>query len=291
MTGTNLVNYEEQLARDAEAYKQQEKIGEGRAITTRNGIFRIGSGDDALEVPGNQLCAVVLDAVWANVYYDARFDPDNALPPKCYAFGRNEAEMEAHLESMSADKSYFMPQNPRSVPINPADPNSAMRFASPCNGCPQAEWGTADTGKGKACANRRKLALLPAGQFTREGRDWVLDLYDDPRHFQNADIYTLSLPVTSVRGWSKYVQWLSANHNRPPYGAVTRIWIEPDTKHQFHVEFEFVELVDNALLPVIYPRHTDVVSNGLLVEGYQPPDPERQQAAASGTPRGGFRRR
>lgn len=277
----DLVNISEQMARDAEAYKQQEKIGEGRAITTRNGIFRIGSGDDALEVPGNQLCAVVLDAVWANVYYDARFDPDNALPPKCYAYGRNEAEMYPHLESMSADKSYFMPQHTRNGP-------NGFEILG-CTGCPMAEWGTADTGKGKACSNRRKLALLPAGQFTREGREWVLDLYDDPRHFQNADIYTLSLPVTSVRGWSKYVQWLSANHNRPPYGAVTRIWIEPDTKHQFHVEFEFVELLDNALLPVIYPRHTDVVSNGLLVEGYQPPDPERQQASAA--PRGGFRRR
>lgn len=271
-----IVNISEQMARDAQKYKEQEKIGEGRAITTRAGVFKIGAGDDAQEVPGNKLLAIVLDAVWANVYYDTKFDADNVQPPRCYAYGRSEDEMFPHLESMKEDMSYFMPQH---------FVNGEVKG---CVGCPMAEWGSAERGRGKACSNRRKLALLPAGLYEKPGRDWEGQLYDAPSHFQHADIYTLNLPVTSVRNWSKMVQWLSATHNRPPYGAIVEISIRPDAKTQFAIEFEFVELVDQALLPIIYPRHADAVSRGLLIEGYRAPSEEDDRPQRGG---GGFKRR
>lgn len=257
-----IINYEAQFAEDAGKYSKQEKAREGLNISTRGGILRVGFGEDAVEVPGNQLCTVVLDAINANTYFDVKFDPENPLPPKCYAFGRSDAEMFPHLETMRADQNYFTPQH------------IAEGQVRGCQGCPQAEWGSNDRGKGKACTNRRRLALLPAGMYVPQGRSWALDMYEDPKHFETAGIAVMSLPPTSIRAWGKYVQWLSQTHRRPPYGAVTRIFVEPDQKHQFHIEFEFIELVPPPLVAAIVQRHNDVVARELLIQGYPPPSEE-----------------
>ena len=206
MIGTEIVNYNEQWAKQAQQYAQQERLVGGSFISTRGGIFQIGD-----EAPMREMAVIVLDVVNENTYYDAKFDPDNRQPPLCYAFGRSAEEMAPH-ESMRVDLEYFQPQ------------------AETCAVCPHNAWGSAEKGRGKACQNRRRLAVIPAGYYDlkRGAREPELMLYDDPKHFQQADIAYLKLPVTSVTAWSKYVNQIAANCNRPPHGVVTRISIEPD---------------------------------------------------------------
>lgn len=255
MTGTNLINYEAQFAASADAYAAEEPASSGHLISTRGGILRVGEEP----LPGNQMCVIVLDAVRENTYYPTKYNPDVNLPPTCYAFGRTDAEMGPH-PTMQADLSYFAPQH------------------SSCTGCPMAEWGSADTGRGKACSNRRRLALLPAGMYTaqRGSRDFALDLIDDPRHFETAETAFLKLPVTSVREWTKYVQFVTSTYRRGPYGVVTRIFLEPDPKSQFRVGFEFIELVQDKFAGAIIGRHNQAVNE--LVKGYQPPSEEERSA-------------
>lgn len=245
--GRDITRYDEKWAREAEKYAGEEKVTGGAFISTRGGVL---SFDDE-ELPGNRMCVVILDAVRENTYYAGKFDPDNVLPPVCYAFGRSDDEMEPH-HTMDVDE-YFEPQ------------------AESCSVCPFAEWGSSDTGRGKACSNRRRLALIPAGIYSkrRGSRDYDLELFDDPEHFEEADIAYLKLPVTSVKNWSQYVNSLNKNVQRPPYGVITEIALVPDKKSQFKLEFELIEEIDDELAEIIMDRHKSAADG--IESGYAPP--------------------
>lgn len=261
MTGQEIVNFDKAWAEQAQVYAAQEKLVGGTFISARGGQLTIG--EEVL--PGNQMAVVVLDMVNENTLYQGKFDPDNRMPPICYAFGRSAEEMAPHA-TMQTDLTYFKPQS--------AD----------CPACPNNAWGSADQGRGKACQNRRRLALIPAGYYQprRGSRDMDLELFSDPKHFQSADIAYAKLPVTSVTPWSKYVNQVAANFQRPPHGVVTRVWLEPDAKTQFKWCFEVIEEVPDVLAAAIMARHDQAVRQ--VIQGYQVP--QEQPAVANGSLRG-----
>jgi hypothetical protein len=271
MTGTALINYEQRWEQDAKQAAQSEPLSSGSWLTARGGQLVID--DNAL--PGNQAAVIVLDSVRENTYYGVKYDPENPLPPVCYAIGRDADPMFPHTD-MQKDLTYFKPQHWQN--------NQVMG----CEGCPLNEWGSAPQGRGKACQNRRRLTIIPAGYYQAKpgSRDFDLHLFDDTEHYARADLTYFKLPVTSVSNWSKYVNQLSANVRRPPWGVVTRIHVEPHAKHQYEVCFELIDTVPDELAETIINRHDGAVQMPLA--GYQAPDPERL-TAAQGAPAGGFR--
>jgi hypothetical protein len=48
-----------------------------------------------------------------------------------------------------------------------------------CKTCEHNQWGSADKGRGKACQNRRRLTMIPAGVFMpkRGSRDFDLEIF------------------------------------------------------------------------------------------------------------------
>lgn len=260
--GQEIVNYNEQWAKQAEQYAAEEQLTGGTFLSTRGGTLSFGEE----VMPGNQVCVIILDAVKENTLYAGDYDPDAAQAPVCYAFGRGAEEMAPH-PSMQNDPDYFQPQS------------------DVCATCPHNEWGSADKGRGKACQNRRRLALIPAGFYMpkRGSRDFDLELFDDPKHFQTADIAFIKLPVMSVKTWAKYVNQLSASIRRPPHGVITRLYLEPDPKSQFRVNFEMIEEVPDSLAAIIMARHEEATS--AVIQGYQPPG-EQEEAAPKGSLRG-----
>jgi len=263
--GSELTPYRQQLEQQAVVYAEQEQLIGGTFLSIRGG--ELSFGEEIM--PGNQVCAIVLDAVRENTYYEGKYDADNPAAPICYAFGRGDGTDMAPHESMQSAPDYFKPQS------------------AECNGCVHAEWGSADQGRGKACQNRRRLALIPAGfyQPKRGSRDFNLEIFDDLKHFQSADVAFLKLPVLSVKDWSKYVVQLSTALRLPPHGVITRIFVEPDAKAQYKVCFEMIEEVPDALLPIIMERHAQ--AEAAIIQGYAPPRAE--PAPAAGTLRN-FRR-
>jgi hypothetical protein len=253
-----VAKWEERLAVLASEYTAAEQVG-GSFLSTKGGVLRFG--DD--EMPGNQMVVIVLDVVHARTFYTEKFvaGGENNPPPRCYAFGRTPQEVEemAPHPSMQADLSYFQPQN------------------ETCKGCPNNEWGTSDTGRGKACGERRRIALLPAGYYQpkRGSRDFDLHLFDRPehvKHYESADIAYLQLPVMSVKDWSRYAIHLEGTHRRPPFGVISRVWLEPDPKSQFRVKFEVLELLPEELVETIYARHVEAKRE--IIFGYPPPSAE-----------------
>ena len=278
--GQDIVNYDKAFAAAAEQYAKQDRGGEGSFFSTRGGILVLGED----QMPGNQIAAVIIDSYLENAYFAGKFDPNNIVPPQCYAFTRGDPdEMVPHLDTMSKGMDYFMPQN--------MDPASGEIFG--CKGCPKAEWGSSETGRGKACKNQYRLALLPAGIYQQapNRRDWELSVFDDEGHYRNSDIVHLKLPVTSGTLFERYRKSLRTQHARPPYGAITRIYLTPDPKNQFQVNFELIELLPNELAAAVISRNTEIVSEPF--KGYEAPDPEQQQQP-QGPGRfggGGFKRR
>ena len=259
--GKQITTYDKVWAEQAERSAAQEQLVSGAVLSARGGTLQVG--EEVL--PGNQACVIVLDSVFENTYYEGKFDPDNPMPPVCYAFGRGvdgQEEMAPH-ESMQSDLSYFKPQH------------------DSCKGCPKNEWGSADQGRGKACQNRRRLALIPAGyyQAKRGSRDFDLQIFDDPKHFQTADIVMAKLPVMSVKNWSKYVNQIATNFHRPPHGVITRISLVPDPQSQFRFEFELIEELPDELAQVIMDRHDAAVKQAF--QGYKPPQERAPKVAGS----------
>lgn len=264
--GTELTPFRQQLEQQAAVYAEQEHLVGGTFLSIRGG--ELSFGEEAM--PGNQVCVIILDAIRENTYYASKFDADVAASPTCYAFGRGDGADMAPHESMMTAPDYFKPQ------------------AEECSKCVHAEWGSADQGRGKACQNRRRLALIPAGFYApkRGSRDFDLELFDDPKHFQSADVAYIKLPVLSVKEWSKYVVQISTSLRLPPHGVVTRLFVEPDAKAQYKVGFEMIEEVPDALLPIIMERHAQ--ASTAIMQGYAPP--QEREAPKPGSLRG-LRRR
>lgn len=253
-TGTEVVDWEAEMKQQAvvAAAAQRSGGGGGNFFSLKAGVLTFGDNP----MPGNQMGVIILADIMENSWYDGPYDPTTPTSPKCFAFGHEEADMEPH-EAVDND-AYFDRQHPQ------------------CSGCPHAEWGSAPIGKGKACKNVMRLALIPAGQYkgTGKGRNQTFEFepYDDPEHFRRAEVAFLKIPVTSVNGYAKYVKQLAADLNRPPHGVVTLIYLEAHPKYQFQVKFELMDTVDKELLPIIMPRHkAELVSIGFP---YQPPQDE-----------------
>ncbi len=273
MTGTALVSYEDRWAEQAQKAAEAEPAQGGTWLTAKGGQLMIGD----MALPGNQAAVIVLDSIRENTFYGARYDPENPLPPICYAMGRDEEAMFPHLD-MQKDLNYFKPQHWREGAVYG------------CDGCPMNEWGSADQGNGKACQNRRRLTLIPAGLFNPKpgSRDFDLELFTDPKHFAETEQAFFKMPVTSVRNWAKYVQQLAGSIRRPPHGVVTRIALEPHQKHQYEVVFEVVDLIPDELAEIIMRRNEAATQQPLT--GYLPPDQDRMTAAQGGGAINGLRR-
>lgn len=260
MTGTDIVALKARMADKAkQAVAELPPTSNGMTFSIKGGILSLGDE----QMPGNQVCCVIIDSYRANSFYKNKWTPDVIESPTCYAFGRGGDDMAPH-ESMADHPDYFEPQHEQ------------------CQGCPKNEFGSADTGRGKACQNRIRLTLIPAGEYRpkKGSRDLDLDLIADPKDFSSTDAIFLSLPPTSVRAYSMYVSNLAAQHHLPPSAVITVIHVEPDAKNQVAVTFEMLEVLPDDLM-VIADQRSDA-AGALPFKGYTPPEDKAQSQQAGG---------
>ncbi len=237
--GGAVMNYEEELARQAAiAAGMEESTATGQFFSTKGGVLAFNGSP----IPGNELPVIVLDSILENVFYEGRYDPDQISGPKCFAFARTDDELVPH--ELVNEKQH-----------------------DACTGCPQNEWGSADTGKGKACRNTRRLALIPAGTIDKNG---AVVLEDDAEHFEKAGVAYIRLPLTSVKGYSAIVKQVAGVMRRPPHGVVMKMSLVPDPKTQFKIVFQPIEAVAKDILPIIMKRNTE--QQALTAFPYQPMD-------------------
>ena len=244
---TALVKWDEELAKQAEvAAGMEANTGGGQFFSLKSGIL---SWQDA-PLPNNQMAVVILDSILENVFYEGKYDPDTPQGPTCFAFGRDEKTMSPHKIVIEAS-------------------NQQCGASGLCNGCEMNEFGTAEVGRGKACRNTRRLAMIPAGTI----ENGKFELIEDEEHFASTAIGFMKLPVTSVKGYASFVKQVAGALRRPPFGIVTKVKVVPDPKSQFKVVFEPIMNIPDELMGAIMQRHEEAKST--IDFPYQPADEEK----------------
>jgi len=222
--GKGLAKYDERLAELAKKYSQQEStaaVGGGKFFRAAGGILKF----DDEPLPGNRVAVIILDHVFENTYYTEDYDPNTPTSPECFAFGRDEKTMEPHEQSHEKQS----------------------------DGCAVCQWnkfGSADKGRGKACRNSRRLAVIPAGSFSKNGD---FKPFTKEEHFKSVETAYMKLPPTSIRDFSRYVKTLASNE-LPPFAVITSITVVPDESTQFKFVFEAIEEVDSDLVEILIAR-------------------------------------
>jgi hypothetical protein len=201
-TSRALVDISKLYAKHAAAQAAVEKaVGGAGIISFKGGLLLNGD-----RIKGDEMTAIIVDAVHSNQHYGGTYNPNATVPPDCYAFGLDDDEMAPHKAS--------------------AKPQAAT-----CKECPLNVMGTAETGRGKACKNIRLIALIDPTSIS------------SAKKLQDTDLIKASIPVTSVLNYGKYVHRLAALE-RPTWSMITRITRVEDDNVQFKVMFNEESEID-----------------------------------------------
>lgn len=216
-TGTavgSATNWADRLAQFATEAVKAEAAPTGALVSAKAGVLQW----QGQAVAGNKLDVVIIDSMYENALYEGNYDPDNPQSPVCFAFAHDEEDLRPHEKS----------EKPQS---------------DTCANCAQNEWGTADRGRGKACKNIRRLAMVSAAPLEAEA-------------ITASEVAFMKLPVTSVKNWINHVNTLAAIDKRPPFAVVTTIGTVPDAKTQFKITFTKKDNInDPAILEAVIQRH------------------------------------
>lgn len=201
---TGLALWNERLA---ELAKQTKKTASGIAAGGNFLSFKSGAlSYQNASIAGNKMNVIIVDWILENQWYKSAYDANNPQTPDCYAFGRIRSEMAPNPEHV---------ENP---------------VSDQCHGCEKAQFGTADTGKGKACKECARLAVITEG---------------DLDNLEDAEIALAKLPFFSATNLKAYVDQLLATYEKPPIAFITELSVTPDPKSQFRVNFKMIQEIDD----------------------------------------------
>ena len=199
-SGAEVINWQAELNALTVATAEAEKPS-GNWVSFKGGVLTIGGNP----MKGNRVEAIILHAVFENQWYKEKYDPTNPTSPHCYAIGETEDDLKPHPNALA-------PQN------------------DTCAGCPKNEWKSdPNGGKGKACKNVRRIAMIAATDLTMVDK---------------AEVAMAKLPVTSVKNWSTYANQVAQALKLPPIAVISEMSVVPDANTQLKVHFRFVSKIE-----------------------------------------------
>ena len=169
--------------------------GGAKSLSFRGGTMALGG-----EVIGNRMEAVILSSQFERGYWTSAYDGDSRSPPSCYSFDGDSPHPEAH------DKQ-----------------------ATSCEDCPHAKFGSADNGKGKACKEVVRLALLAPDALKSD--------------LASADVFSARVSTMNVKTFDDYVTVLT-NKKMAPEAVVTEVTCLPDPKKMYSLGFKALRGVE-----------------------------------------------
>ena len=183
-----------------EGKKSKEKPVQGNHISIKGSKFSLGG-----QVLGRELDCVIINWGFEKSWYDSDYVEGEASCPACFALSYDEDDL---------------------VPDDTApNPQSDV-----CEGCELNEWGSG-RGDGKACADRRRLALVV------EGTDGKMQLAQ------------INIPPTSLKNWKSYISEVESIGLETLQVACNISFDEDSTATQAPLVFEVVsEITKEATL-------------------------------------------
>lgn len=195
---TAVVSIEEQIKQQLAL--QQEKMA---AMQTGPNLISFKGGQlivDGVPIPNGEAEVYVLAQQAERAYYAGDYDSSKPQVPACYSFDLEAPHPEA------------------------SDPQNVT-----CLGCPQNEWGTAARGRGKACRESARVAVVPA-----------------TAPIETAPMYQCSFPITSM-GSVKEFMGRCAQSGKLAGEFKTRLKVVPDPKSFFKASLTPLQTVEQPM--------------------------------------------
>lgn len=178
------VNIEDMIKKQLAEQKSQLGALPSNKIGLKNKEFTLPDGQKS---PGPLEC-IILDFAWFMVHYPGVYNSNNPQQPNCFAAGREKPEGGELAPAASVEK----PQGEN------------------CRDCDKNQWGSATSGRGKACKNQRRLILVP------------------PDFDENTEPMTMYVSPGGLKNFDKYVSRLNNEQGALPVQVITAISFDPD---------------------------------------------------------------
>ena len=164
----------ERMRADMEAMKAKLAAPGGDGIqVTQSKEFKLPDGSKVEEFKG-----IIVDFVSFNAYYEGAYNADSVVPPNCFAVGTVK--------------------NDDLVPSDAA-PDRQDDDCGSCKGCWANAFKSADNGRGKACKQSIRVAVL----------------------LEDGELHRLNISSTGLTAFGAYVRDVASNLGAPPYGVMT----------------------------------------------------------------------
>ena len=246
--GTAVVSWKEKMA-GVMAVSAAMEAPKGGYLSFKGGNM---SYDEQM-IPHNKLDVVVLNFVLENAMFREKYVAGKTASPMCYAIGRMERDLKPHPDCEE-------PQNDQ----------CGVPGEEGC--CPHNEWGSdPDGGKGKACKNGRRIAIMSAD---------FLGHTDAVDRIKAANVLLCKIPVTSIKGFSSYVNQCVKVAEKPTFAMVTELSTKPHPTSLFTVNWKIIDdIKGDDILHALYDRH--VAADRLVTAPY----PANEEPAPAPAPR------
>jgi hypothetical protein len=194
MATTQVVDREAALKRQIEA--QQRMLSK---ITTAAKFISFKGGNiiiDGKALAGAKTEVIPLAFMGERAYFPGEFDTETRQSPLCYAYSNGDEDeiMAPHKEAKEAQ-------------------------SKTCEECEHNVWGSAAKGRGKACRESVRVALIPAKT--------------DPT---KEAVWHCRIPITSVPAFKSYAGEL-LGFGKPLHSAVAELSVTPDAKTFFKIHW------------------------------------------------------
>ena len=237
-TGKDMAQWKEQLKKFAKEEESTITVSEGNFISILGGEFSYRG--NVLPEPFQ---VVILDHCFENQFYDQAYDPNNPQLPICFAINKD-------------------------VDVMAPGEAAPDKQSETCADCPQNVFGSADTGRGKACKNGIRLLVIPGDKIT-------LESVEDAE-----ELAVMKLPPTSLKYFNGYARKLIKSLEVPTFGAITSLSLEKlDPKDTYKVvKFEYVDMIPaNCIAAIVKLREAN---QDMLLKEYDETQYKAQQTQA-----------
>lgn len=190
------VNVDDMIKKQLEAQRGQLGALPSNKIGLRDKEFTLPDGQKS----SGPLDAIILDFAWFMVHYPGVYNSNNPQQPNCFATGRENPEG----GELAAHETVSKPQGEN------------------CASCPKNQWGSAPSGKGKACKNQRRLIIVP------------------PNFDETTEPMTMYVSPGGLKNFDKYVSRLNNEHGVLPVQVITAISFDKDQTYPL-LKFKLVE--------------------------------------------------
>lgn len=219
------------LSQELAQLAQDESAGvpsaSGAFLSTKGKRFTFQ--DAVLEEP---LQVIIVDHALTNTFYADGYDPNNPQSPACWAVGKTEGDLAP-------------------------PPDLDTRVNDACAGCPNNAFGSADTGRGKACKNGRILAVLILDADVRKITEKTIE---------EASLAYLRLSPTALKPFNGFLKRITGQLSKPLFAVVTALRFD-DEMEQPVVLPDFVgELTDEGAIRAIMRKREELQEE--LLAGY-----------------------